>query len=96
LQRSEEITDGFGLVCGRDRQADPECPLYSQGQFGAAEAIDAEVAFDAAVERKLAQAARMEFLQKLGDHSEELVTPHWSRAWCDCFFGHLPRFGVPC
>ena len=52
LQGPEEVVDSFGFVEGRDGQTDPECALDAQRQFRPAEAVNAEIALEAALRRQ--------------------------------------------
>ena len=48
FQRLHEIMNGFGLADGLSRQPHAKCTLDSQDEFGAAQAVDPQIALDAA------------------------------------------------
>ena len=72
---AQQVADGLGFGDEPDRQPHAERPFEAHHQFGPAEAVDAEVAFQAAGERRIAAAAvlRMKLARQRLDDRYQLA-----------------------
>jgi len=75
FQRRNQILHRFCFTDCLHRQPHPKRALDSQNQFGATEAVDAEVAFDAAIRSNIdeAGALRMQFAHKSAHDCDKIA-----------------------